>query len=394
GIYSIVWCSFIFFSLLILSDTYHFTYYGIMWIFCSSLLLSIGYSIKLKVRKSNTEVDKNNIIMPNISWTLLLIFIILSLIGFVLSAMKYGVSLNVFSDFNSLQNASHTISVQRYSGASARMSILEQILNSFIYVLPLCGGYSLLYADTYKKQLLIALTAVPSVLFMLLTSAKLALVAYMILFFVSYYVSYLYIKKTFIKINFKKVFQALITGFALYQLFYLSFILRVGTNSAITGKIIVTRLGIYAFGHIQAFDVWIPKYLSSNAVYGLGGNTFLAFSSLLGFMDKIQGVYEFISESPTNVFTQFRALITDFGLLFGLFIILLLGVLLNYLNENLIISTSRAFVFQQVLYISILFYLFYFIVSPWTYLTFILAFVIFYFYLIVAFHIRFKIRFH
>ncbi|HFR3367804.1 TPA: oligosaccharide repeat unit polymerase, partial [Streptococcus suis] len=152
------------------------------------------------------------------------------------------------------------------------------------------------------------------------------------------------------------------------------------------------KLGIYAFGHVQAFDIWLQTYLSSKPELGLGTNTFLAFSSILGLQDKKQGIYAFISGSSTNVFSQFRALISDFGIVFSLFIVLLLGLVLNILNDNLINSSGRVSVFQQVFYISILFYLLYFIVSPWAYMTFVAAFIIFYFYLLVAFYVKVKIK--
>ncbi|HFR3172644.1 TPA: O-antigen polymerase, partial [Streptococcus suis] len=386
------WFIFIFFSNLILDQNYTFTYLGIFWIFSSCFFLTLGYSFKIVTNKGRfSELDKS-LTGPNIPWFLLSVFILLGFLSFIKSATRYGVSLNVLTDFESLQSASNNISEQRYSGTAIGIGILEQMLNSFVYVLPLCGGYSISYADTLKKKILIVFTALPSLLSMLLTSAKLVIVAYVILFFVSYYVSHLYLYKQFIKINYKKTFQAILLGFSLYQLFYLSFILRIGSTSASLGRIIVTKLGIYAFGHVQAFDIWLQTYLSSKPELGLGTNTFLAFSSILGLQDKKQGIYAFISGSSTNVFSQFRALISDFGIVFSLFIVLLLGLVLNILNDNLINSSGRVSVFQQVFYISILFYLLYFIVSPWAYMTFVAAFIIFYFYLLVAFYVKVKIK--
>lgn len=393
-IYSLVWCAFIFFSNLILKQNYTFSYLGIFWIFSSCFFLSLGYSFKTITKKIRISEVEKNFIEPQISWFLLSVFTFLGFFGFVLSATKYGVSLNVFADFTSLQSASNSISVQRYSGSGVGTSTIEQILNSFIYVLPLCGGYSLLYANTLKKKILIVLTAIPSLLSMLLTSAKLAIVAYVILFFVSYYVSYLYLNKQFISFNYKKMLHILLIAFSLYQLFYLSFILRIGSSSANLGKIIVTKMGIYAFGHVQAFDVWLQTYLSSKPELGLGTNTFLAFSSILGLQDKKQGIYEFISGSSTNVFTQFRALISDFGIFFSLLIVLILGIVLNILCNNLISPSRKVSIFQQVLFISILFYLLFVFTSPWAYMTFVAAFVIFYLYLVVAFYIKIKIKLH
>nr|AOP02851.1 Wzy [Streptococcus suis] len=393
AIFSVIWSVFIFFSYLILSERYPFTFYGITWIFCSCFLLSLGYAFRIETKSTKTKEMESSVNSANISWSLLAVFIFLGLTGFILSAAKYGVSLNVFSDFDSLQSTSNSIAEQRYSGSSVGSSTLEQILNSFVYVLPLCGGYSLVYANSVRKKILIILTAVPSLLSMLLTSAKLAVVAYTILFFVSYYVSYLYLNKKFISINYRKIFQSLFLGYILYQLFYLSFLLRIGSTSASISRIIVTKLGIYAFGHVQAFDLWLPIYMSSDAELGFGGNTFLAFSSLIGVLDKKQGIYELISGSSTNVFTQFRSLISDFGILFGLLVIFILGIVLRIFYKNVINYSSKLIVLQQVLFISILFYLIYFIVSPWVYLTFVLTFFIFYFYLVVAFHFRIKIKF-
>lgn len=387
-IYLLIWGTFIIYSYFMLKENYYFSFYGIFWILTSSLFLSLGYSIKTNIKKS--EMNKR---VPNISWNLLILFICLSLFGFVLNAVKYGISFNIFSDFNRLQTTSNMIATQRYSGSGISTTVFEQVLNSFTYVLPLCAGYSYLYADTLKKKFIVFLTILPSILSMLITSAKLVVVAYVILFFISYYTSFIFLKKKFLKINLKNLLYSLLTALILYKLFYISFVLRIGSTTASIEKMITTKLGIYGFGHIQAFDIWLEQFWSTSNDLGFGNNTFLAFSSIFGFMTKKQGIYDFISGSSTNVFTQYRALISDFGVVFSLIIIFFIGLFLKYLYLLIISPQTKYIVTSQVLFISILFYLFYFIVSPWVYMTFVLTFLIFYFYIFIAFYINIKLKF-
>ncbi|MBA2796618.1 O-antigen polymerase [Streptococcus porcinus] len=386
-IYLFVWSSFVICSYLLLKENYYFSFYGIFWILTSCFVLILGYSLKIK--HSDTFGSK----IPDIPWGLLIFFIILSLIGFAISVAKYGISFNIFSNFNSLQSTSNMLANQRYSGGKSTSSILEQFLNAFTYVLPLCAGYSNIYANTFRKKLIVLSTLGPSILSMLVTSAKLVLVAYVMLFFVSYYTSYLYYYKKYLRINFKNLCYSLLSGFILYKLFYLSFVLRIGSRSAYIGHIILTKLGIYGFGHIQAFDIWLEKFSENTNTLGFGSNTFLSFSSLLGIMSKKQGIYDFINNSSTNVFTQYRALISDFGILCSLVIIFLLGVLLKYLYNIILYSNSKFTALAQVLFISTMFYLIYFIVSPWVYMTFILTFFIFYIFIMIAFSWNIKVKF-
>ena len=61
-----------------------------------------------------------------------------------------GVSFSVFSDFMSLQNTAHMAAVHRYSSNGEGGSLVGQILGSFIYISPICCGYSYIFAKEKK----------------------------------------------------------------------------------------------------------------------------------------------------------------------------------------------------------------------------------------------------
>lgn len=184
------------------------------------------------------------------------------------------------------------------------------------------------------------------------------------------------------------------TIFIFWKLLFFSFVLRIGNNVANNTEIITNKLALYAFGHIQSFDVWFDNQNFSLFNLDFGSNTFLAIASFLKIKNKQQGVYGFINGSSSNIFTPFRALISDFGPVVSLLIIFVIGIIIKKLLVSIEFSDSRNLIFEQVFLISLLFYLWFTFISPWVYMTYIFTFLIFYIYVVVAFklHIKFKFR--
>lgn len=181
------------------------------------------------------------------------------------------------------------------------------------------------------------------------------------------------------------VFSSALT---LYALFFLSFVLRIGSGEQNISKVISTKLMIYAFGHIQGFDIWFAEYAFELEDYGILKHTFLAISSKLGLSIKNQGVYGLISGSCTNVYTQFRSLIEDLGPVFAM-IMLVIIFLIVYLLFYKLIYGKHTCVIEQTMFAANFFWLIYFIVSAWTYTTYLLTFVVFGLFLYISFHVKF-----
>lgn len=387
GLYSWIWLFFIMGSIFFLRNEYKFEYKGIIWILVTCILAIVSSKIIFQ-KKASKNIK---IYFPIIHWNVLLGFIILALCSVGYTMYTSGVDFSVFSDFSSLQNTAHMSAVNRYASDGESGSVLGQILGSFIYTSPLCSGYSYIYAKEKKEKLICCSSAFPAILSMLLTSAKLALVSFVILFFVGYYVSYIYSKKAIPVVRIKTLMLIGIGVIVLYFLFYLSFVLRIGSGEKNISNVIMGKLMIYAFGHIQGFDIWFSGYAFDLDKYGIGKNTFLSISSKLGLANKNQGIYGLIAGGCTNVYTQFRALIEDFGAMLSLVVIVFIFLMVYYMYSKLLKSNKKN-VGIQVLLAANIFWLTYFIVSAWTYTTYLFSFFVFAFYLYICFNLKFLWR--
>lgn len=389
GIYTTMWFFFICGSVLFLGKEYKFTFYGINWILISCYIWIIIEILFRHINKLNTKISfpKSSI---SISWNLLVFFIVLGICSVIYSMLTSGISFNVFSNFSSLQNTAHDAAVNRYSGAETS-SLVGQILGSFVYISPICAGYSFVYVKNKKEKAICFSSILPAVFSMLLTSAKLALIAFVILFFIGFYISYIFYYKHIPTVKKKTFITTLIFAIVLYTLFYLSFVLRIGSGESNLSKVVIEKLMIYAFGHVQGFDVWFYENSFKIYDYGFGKNTFLAISSKLGLAEKKQGIYGFIPGTCTNVYTQFRSLIEDFGPILSIIILISIAFIIYFILKKVTLEKKPS-VLSQTILAALLFWNLYFIVSPWVYTTYIITFIVFGIFLYVSFNFKFVWR--
>lgn len=390
GIYITVWLFFICGSVLFLGKEYKFTFYGINWILISCYIWIIIEILFRYINKLNAKINFSKVSI-SISWNLLVFFIVLGICSVIYSMFTSGISINVFSNFSSLQDTAHMSAVNRYSSSGEANSLIGQVLSSFVYISPVCSGYSYVHAKNKKQKIICYCSILPSLFSMLLTSAKLALIAFVILFFIGFYISYIFYYKYIPAIKKKNFIIILICAIALYTLFYLSFVLRIGSDESNLSKIIIEKLLIYAFGHIQGFDIWFYENSFKIYDYGFGKNTFLAISSKLGLAEKKQGIYGFIPGTCTNVYTQFRSLIEDFGPILSIIILISIAFIIYFILKKVTLE-KKPRVLSQTILAALLFWNLYFIVSPWVYTTYIITFIVFGIFLYVSFNFKFVWR--
>lgn len=383
GLFITVWLVFIAGSILLLGNNYKFYYLGIAWMICAIIAFSCGFCVvKLKLRMRKSSVSRKAV--PQIPWRLFLFFIFLAFLDVVMNAGNYGVGFSDLSSFQALQTASHNAAVQRYSNEGVSAGVLGQMLNVFLYILPVCAGYNLPYAKKKSEKILCAGSFVPTFLIMVITTAKLAVIAYVILFFAGFYTSYLYKKQEVMGLNFKRVMGYGFLGLILFAMFVFSFILRIGAGEENLLKVIINKLGIYAFGHVQGFAAWFEQMDYLNLDFGFGGYTFWAVSSRIGFTGDGNRIYQIVNDACTNVYTPFRDIIEDFGIFFSLLLLFFAGMI-TALFYMYVRYGSRKHVACQIGLVVSLFSMFYFIVSPWRYTTYLLAFFVFAVYISIAF---------
>lgn len=59
--------------------------------------------------------------------------------------------------------------------------------------------------------------------------------------------------------------------------------------------------------------------------YSFGAMTFLGISNVLGVVQRVQGVYTALLGTSSNVYTVFRGIVEDFGIIGGIIFISLQG---------------------------------------------------------------------
>ena len=388
GIFTTIWLLTILGSIIFLSAKYQFYYKGIYWILVVIFVFCLGSKIGeyISYKRVIVVMSENQRNTPCIPWKLNIIFILCSLFSVLYLMSAKGISINIFTNLERLQSISHSISVTRYAGEETT-TLIGQILNSFNYVTPICCGYSLNFANNKSHKIICYSSIIPLILSLLLTSAKLGLISFVILYFVGYYISYMYINRAYPSLKVRYIFLGITALIILLVIFYFSFYLRIGKSSVNVFGIILEKMYIYIFGHIQGFDIWFSNRKVDISSWGLGSNTFFAIPYKLGLVTRIRGFYEYEFGSSTNVYTYFRAMIEDFGYIFSIIILFALGLYIKYLS-NAIIRDRKKIVARQWILSVLMFYIFYMYMSPFIFTSFYISFLIFAFFLYWSYYIR------
>ena len=377
----IFWIFYVLISYVLMHKRYSFGMLGIAWIYIVIFIMFIAEHMGKSVF-SITELQNNeNIWISDQSWTYLKICSILGILAFFYQIKLYGFRLNNFISIDSLAHMNNLVAVARYSGKGI-VNSLTQLLLIFVYAAPACGGFSTVYADTTEKKIWSYGSLIPSILLVLFLNTKAVIIGAGILwvstFLISYYLKY----KRSPDIKVKNILILLIIGGIFFLFMIVSMILRMGEVSQYSFMIAQRKIIVWIFGEVQSFDWWCSNVRILD--YKFGAATYLGLANTLGIAEKIQGVYTSYSGTASNVYTAFRGVIEDYGYLFGavyLFIKAFVGgCCFSYIGQ----ATSIK-VFSIVYLVAELFFLLFgAFVSPWTYMSYILAMVFFGIYLIVA----------
>lgn len=387
SIYNTIFITLILCAYIFISKNYIWNGEGIYWMLASCFIFTIGSIIAKKIPiKAGHSLRRSEI--SNVSWGMMILFILLGLIKCWYEISSSGFDLSIFTDFSLLLDANATMANNRYFNDQS-INMIVQILNVFVYVAPLCGGYS--FNLGYKKihKIICISSFIPIIISVVFTNAKAGFIAAIMLFFIGLLTASLYNHKQSLKLNKSLIMKLFLTFIFVLFLVYISFVLRIGEFTIEAFSIINDKIIVYAFGSIHAFDTWYSNFFEVVQL-GLGKYTFLSIADLLGIAERVSGVYPMIAGSPSNVFTSFRSLIEDFGPTLSLIVMLFFSTCMNYVHLRLQLSNKRMLVLQTV-YAMGLFYIFYaFIISAWAYTSFILIFPVFFLYLLAT---NLKIKF-
>jgi len=391
---TVYWSIFIISALIAFKGRYEWDYIALLWIIFACVVFGFGHALGGSLGKRNylensPEVSSANVkkVLSKISWQFILLCIVIGLLRIIVEVFKSGFSMAVFYDLNSLMDMNTDMAYQRYYGGGTESSPIMQIMLIFGYIAPLCGGYALLYAEKKIERILSFATFIPILSDVLVTNAKAGFIAAIFLWISGLLVAYLDIYKRepviktrmFIKIGFGATFAL--------GLFYLSMLLRIGNLNESTREEVSNKFITYAFGHIPAFDYWFANN-GMDSTYSLGKYTFIGIFSSLGLFSREQGIYTdvvyFAGGTLTNVYTAFRGMILDYGIIGSFLLIMIFGIVTGYffcclLNKNKNVILAKVFLAATYFFI-----MYSFIISIWTYVSYIMVFPAFIIYLWLA----------
>jgi oligosaccharide repeat unit polymerase len=292
-----------------------------------------------------------------------------------------------FKDLFSLQKLleiNSTVANDRYISGDFATSALTQVFLVLVYLLPLMGGWNFIYSKKAVTKILCGCTVLPSLFVLFTQNTKAAFIGSVLLFLCSFVTAKIQRSGSFFKFRVKHLLL-LIPLAAVFLIFnYVSFFLREGDVSWSLFEAINNKVLNYLLGQIPAFNYWFSNNLTLPA-HTFGLKTFYSVSDTLGLMKRIPGIYSVklvTAHLNTNVYTAFRPLIEDFSAFGALIVLFLTGALSGFCFERLRAGRARCvdIAFLTALY----FYIFYaFITSPWAYVSYTAAVVLFLCYLLV-----------
>ncbi len=382
-LFTIIWIAQMILVKILFYETYEFSGFNFFYLFAAVTVVLIGSMLGQKFNFSN-RINTNNTYELNISKAnrLFYLILILSLIYPFVKISQYGFGVEFILNLNSLLEMNNVIANERYTGGEIN-TIFDQILLVFLYLAPLYGGYLQTFA--LKRKWIYYLVLLPPLFVAISQSMKAGFISSVFMFLASRIISFKLHTGEFPKITLKGVGKTAF-AFALFLgILFFSMLLRTDGIDAENVRSIGYRFVNYALGHMVAFDEWLTNLYDPNTPFEL--KTFYGISNVLGIGERMQGVFDdfidysnasFPDEMVTNVFSVFRSLIEDFGVLGSLFFLVIFGYL-SGVSYKALLEKPMMSCFNTVFIISIYIFIFYsFITSFWSYTSYIAAFFLFY----------------
>lgn len=354
---------------------------GLIWLILLCVIFAFGECVgeKVKVRKTyavkqtayaRSKDDKHFKVVPSL-WLLVILMVFLAVVASFMQLKSRGYGISVFFNLEEFVKMNAEVALDRYTGGDS-VGFLINVLSSFRYSSALLSGYLINVANKKRYKFICCLVIIPVLMDMAINNTKLGIISSLVLFIIGYFTGYMFFKGRAPKLTFKFFFIAVIAMLALFVVLICTLVVRQGEVSGKTFSAAIDRFGVYAVGHMEAFNYWLSEvYKPGN--YSLGVNTFMGPFSLLGIVHREQGVYELIEGLSTNVFTSYRGVISDWGVIGGLIVMFILGII-GGISKKSILNNGR----MKTVYAAIAFtVLLSFVVSPWVFNSYWIAFIIF-----------------
>ena len=240
-----------------------------------------------------------------------------------------GIPLSAVLDIEQLVVVSNQMYFQRYAETGAPPPPAgSQALLPFVYFAPALGGILFVIGRRWTSKLLSLASLVPAIAVTVLQTTKAALLFAFVLWFSCYFATRLRIGKVAVFTR-AHLLAALGLGGVVVVFFFAVGLARLASTDVSQLNVVMLKLVTSAFGHMTVFSQWLGEYTAMDFDPTLGKITFAGPLELLGFGERIPGLFDTIIDlvagETSNIFTGFRPLIQDFGIPAALMILALVG---------------------------------------------------------------------
>jgi len=355
SLFGLFWFGYTFIPLVMLWDV-PVGPWGIIYIFFACMFFSLtGYAFQWKseFHKVSLKPFADNFYTPVIRvlfYAMSGLIIICMLINLLIQGMTLTSiltqPLNVAGKITRLRY-DHALEPNIFNTVAIALHYPTVILGSLLYFMRVHQGATRIF--------LLTLIFFPASLLMLLHGDKGSLLFVISLFFGAF-LTYKIRKGTRKIFILRDFYQSFLGGGVVLFLIFCAFLSRrtewVSGAERPIWEDMIRMIGSYTAGHVYAFSDWFAEYINksdgiSNYIDNLGGYGFYTFMSIakllsLGATKIPHGIYEeYFSYGEiiyTNIYTIFRGLINDYGIIGSFFALTIIGYISNRVTLSLLRS--------------------------------------------------------
>ncbi len=364
--------------------TFEFNGRGLTYLAVMVLLFSAGSILGRVLGKNVMEKASNGVFRASLALRMLQFGLLMAVLHLVEGLVQNGYSIGSFFSGDALLRLNDAASDNRYL-SPLPVSLWSRVTLVFLYVTPLYGGY-LLPLLKGRVRIWTYVSVLPSLLMALTLSVKSTFITSVALFGVGMLVSAFANNRDFFKVGRRTVLKGLAGSVLFLGLLFLSMVLRTGQMDKASVRETGQKMIVYSCGHLPAFDAWFRDHVGHlKPTWGV--KTFYGISSPLGLAKRESGVFTdyVVLGKPqakpvphlmdTNVYTIFRFLLEDFGLVGSAVFILLAGLLSGF--SWMQVKKRPGSVFFQVVLMALFFTIAWsFVGSVWAYTSYMLTMVL------------------
>jgi len=349
ALFSLLWAMVIVFSVLSAPD-YYFSVPALLFILFNIILFFTGGKLyEIIIYRFNTVRPTAETVEPPLSYKWYLFSGVLAgTVAVFFLIMESGSNFYVFFDLKKLMNLSSTLTEERYYGV--RLSGFTMLSLTLAYFASFFSGMNLATRPGSSSRTQLVLLMIPVFAFTMIYTAR-AVLLFMIFIILASYIAFRPFNLKSKPLLFTRV--NIIAGLTGVSLLFLVFFItqaarmQVGNFGLHQAGMLVEHLRVWFSGNVSAFSIWFDTY-TLRSLDVTGNNTLAGFFELLGISMRKPGIYEEAVDVSnmmefSNIYSLFRFLIDDFGVVIACIIVFVTGgiarkLYLDGINKHNIIS--------------------------------------------------------